>query len=314
VACGAASVGIAGAVEQAAATDIYNGENLGPEVKADSARITSAQDLATAVADNDQAAALAAVTRIVYTPHWHIVRLRVLSSAGRVLADVGGPYVIAPVTGQLTNHGTVVGTYVMSVQDDVGYQKLVTRFTGMPIELYFNGHRLMGRNFPKSEAPAVLPAPGTPLTVNGRARNAVTYTANAFPTGILHVLLAVPRPSATLAAKSCTTVSVNTYGNIAEHIARLYSLPKEYAEYVTTAGGFGPKYIFIRRGSTQLAGTFPNGPSNLPTHGTFPFEGQTFNVFSFSAVPPDRIYLLFNAPALNGDTGASGVTGATGTT
>ena len=39
--------------------------------------------------------------RIVYHPFWHIVRLRVLDASGRVLADFGGPDVIAPVSGTL---------------------------------------------------------------------------------------------------------------------------------------------------------------------------------------------------------------------
>ncbi len=314
VACGAASVSTAGAVEEIAAKDIYDGENVGPEVHADAARITSATDLSTAVANNDQTAVQAAVTRIVFTPHWHIVRLRVLSSSGRLLADVGGPYVIAPVTGQITSHGTVVGTYVMSVQDDVGYEKLVNRFTGMPIELYLGGHRIMGRRFPQNEAPPAPPANGTPMTVNGHASNAISYTANAFPSGALHVLLAVPRPSAALAAKSCTVVSVNTYGSVAEHIASLYPLPSDYTGFITTAGGFGPKFIFVRSGSTQIAGTFPNGPSNLPVSGPYVFNGQTFNVFSFEAVPPARIYLMFSAPAAGGGTGPSGTTGTSGAT
>ena len=72
---------------------------------------------------------------IVYTPHWHIVRLRVMQGT-RVLADVGGPYVIAPVTGTLEQHGRTLGRYVMSVQDDTGYVKLVSRFIGVPVELY----------------------------------------------------------------------------------------------------------------------------------------------------------------------------------
>jgi len=44
-----------------------------------------------------------AVSRIVYHHFWHIVRLRALDTAGRVLADVGGPYVIAPVRGVLSS-------------------------------------------------------------------------------------------------------------------------------------------------------------------------------------------------------------------
>ena len=73
--------------------------------------------------------------RCVYKPHWHIVRLRV-ERGGHVLADVGGPHVTAPVSGMLRAHGRTLGRYVMSVQDDLGYVKLVTRFIGAPIDLY----------------------------------------------------------------------------------------------------------------------------------------------------------------------------------
>ena len=40
---------------------------------------------------------------------------------------VSGPYVIAPVTGSLRSGGKVIGSFVMSVQDDVGFTKLETR-------------------------------------------------------------------------------------------------------------------------------------------------------------------------------------------
>lgn len=311
-ACGAATAATVAAADVQAMYDIYKGENDGPEVHADSARITSAQDLATAVANNDQAAALAAVTRIVYTPHWHIVRLRVLSSSGRLLADVGGPYIIAPVTGSLSYHGTVVGTYVMSVQDDVGYTKLVTRFGGLPIALYLRGKPVVTRHFPASEVPAHIPPNGTRITVNGRASNTVTYTTNAFPSGPLHVLLAIPKTGATLATQTCEVVTDDTLGRVVEHIAALYKLPSAYAPFVMTAGGFGAKYIFVRSGATELAGTFPNGPSNLPVSGSYVFNGVTFQVFSFSPIPPARIYLMFAPPVAGGATGSSGTTGASG--
>jgi hypothetical protein len=314
LACGAATASTVSAADVQAMYDIYKGENDGPEVHADSARITSSQDLLTALANNDQAATLAAVTRIVYTPHWHIVRLRVLSSSGRLLADVGGPYIIAPVTGPLTYHGTVVGTYVMSVQDDVGYEKLVTRFGRLPIALYLKGKLILARDFPTTEVPARDPANGTRITVNDRVSTTVSYTANAFPSGLLHVLLAVPRPGSSLAGRTCEVVTDDTLGRVAEHIAALYQLPADNTEFVMTAGGFGAKFIFIRDGATQVAGTFLNGPSNLPNSGPYVFNGETFQVFSFSPDPPTRIYLMFAPLAGTGATGASGTTGASAST
>ena len=95
------------------------------------------------MSSGNRRAILAAVHSIVYTPHWHIVRLRVFK-AGHVIADVGGPYVIAPVTGVLRQHGRTVGRYVMSVQDDLGYIKLVSRFIGVPVDFYRGRSFVMG--------------------------------------------------------------------------------------------------------------------------------------------------------------------------
>ena len=82
-------------------TDIYRNELAGTEVSFDLEQITGAADLLSAVAGHDRAGALKAVSRIVFHRHWHIVRLRALDASGHLLADVGGPYVIAPVSGVL---------------------------------------------------------------------------------------------------------------------------------------------------------------------------------------------------------------------
>ena len=124
-ACGAATVATVAAVDATVTTDIYRNELAGTKVSFDLAQITSAGDLLSAVA-SPRAATLAAVSRIVSHPAWHIVRLRALDAAGNILADVGGPYVIAPVSGVLWLGGRVVGSFVMSVQDDVGVTKLET--------------------------------------------------------------------------------------------------------------------------------------------------------------------------------------------
>lgn len=315
VACGTATATTVVTDDETAARGIYLGENASAEVTADATHVQNSAALLTAVADNSKSATLAATTRIVITRGWHIVRLRVLSSSGQLLADVGGPYVIAPVTGKLTLHGTIVGSYVMSVQDDIGYERLVTRFTRLPIELYRNGARLMGRHFPPQEVPAKVPPNGTSITVSGHSSLTVAFTANAFPSGTLEVLLAVPKPSVSLANQSCATVNATTYGAIAEHIAARFKLPAQYSSFVMIDNNFGPTLIYVRSGSTQLAGTSAKGPASIPRSGNFAYAGQNWTVFSFVAVAPARIYLLF-APyvAPTSTTGASGVSGTTGTT
>src|SRR5579872_1491129 len=84
--CAGATAGTVAAVDAAVASNIYRNELSGTEVSWDVAHVTGAADLASAVARRDRAAARVAVSRIVFHPHWHIVRLRALDAAGHVLA------------------------------------------------------------------------------------------------------------------------------------------------------------------------------------------------------------------------------------
>ena len=155
--CGTRSAATVASVDTQVAQRIYADELAGRETLADQAHVRQSQALLSALSSGNSSAVAAAVRAIVYTPHWHIVRLRVLR-AGRVLADVGGPYVIAPVTGTLKQRGRTLGRYVMSVQDDTGYVKLLSRFIGVPVELYRGRSPLMGT----AHAPARPPAAGSP--------------------------------------------------------------------------------------------------------------------------------------------------------
>ena len=199
--CGAATLqaveGVAGAVE----LSIYHGELLGNEVIADIAHVTKSAALVRAVASDNYAAATNAVVGIVYN-RWHIVRLRVLDTAGHVLGDVGGPAVIAPVTGPLELNGRVVGSYVMSVQDDLGFAKLELHSVGDPIAIYFRGKLV-------TELGAHLPTPppsGPTLTIGSVTYGVLAETFNAFPTGTLTAVTLVPPPAASLAAQPCIAV------------------------------------------------------------------------------------------------------------
>lgn len=274
---------------------IYGDELSSPRVAQDLGHVTSATDLASAVAGDDAAATVAATTRIVYTPVWHIVRLRVVSSSGRVLADIGGPDVLAPVTGKITYHGAVVGSFVMSVQDDLGYEKLVTRFTALPIELYRGGKPLMGRDFPAAQVPASLPPDGTLINVAGTKAVTLSYPVNAFPSGRVDVLLAVPRANAELALASCAEVNAQAFGAISLHIARLINLVNAPSTYVMLSHEFDPKALtFLRDGANQLGGSedLP-GPANIPDSGSVTYQGETWLVYSFEARRGVRVYVLF---------------------
>jgi hypothetical protein len=293
--CGAGAQAVITAGYQAATHTIYAGELASLEVTDDLEHVTSSKRLASAVAGGDQTAVLAATHKIVYTHHWHIVRLRVLSSDGRVLADVGGPFVLAPVRGQISYHSAVVGRFVMSVQDDLGYEKLVTRFTGLPIELYRNGSPLMGRDFPRREVPPHLPLQGTPIRVNGVPSVPVAYSLHAFPAGTIGVTLAIPRASAALEATACLDVRARTYAVIAVHIAALLNLRTAATAFMTLDGGLDAgNLIFVRQGQTQLASSDDRpGPPSIPLSGRLDYARRSWLVRSFLAAGSVRVYLLF---------------------
>jgi hypothetical protein len=275
------------AVDAAAARRIYSGELHGRELQIDAGHVRHFPALLAALTSGNAAAVRVAVHMIVYTPHWHIVRLRVISH-GRVIADVGGPSIIAPVSGALRSRGRTIGRYVMSVQDDVGYVKLVTRFVGVPIDLYRGGSFLMGTLTP---APS-LGATGTSVTVGGRNYLIHVMTMSAFPAGDLKMALLVPADSASRA--SCADVKVAAWGSIARHLAaRFDPLPPHYQDLVdllrSTTGGLA----YVRSGSRSIAGGA--AAARLPDSGTLTYRGRRWSVYSWQPVPPARIYLLVPA-------------------
>lgn len=286
-ACGAATAQTIAAVDARVAHRIYRGETAGREVHEDLARIAGAAGLIGAVRSDSPIAARAAVHALVYAPHWHIVRLRAIRH-GRVLADVGGPYIIAPVTGTLREHGTKVGSFVTSVQDDVGYVKLVTRFVGVPIDLYREGRPLMGTLSP---APR-LPSDGTLLEADGKSYLVRVQRANAFPNGTLSVALLVPTPTHAQTEESCAAARDAAWGAIVEHVAARYKpLPPRYQALVGTLAGSTGGLAYVRVGATQVAG-LNAGPKRLPMHGSVRYRRRTWQVFSWSPDPPARIYFL----------------------
>jgi hypothetical protein len=198
----------------------------------------------------------------------------------------------------------------MSVQDDLGYEKLVTRFTGLPIELYRNGTPLMGRDIAPRQAPEHLPAQGTPITVSGAKFVTLTYPVLAFPAGQIEVMLAIPAASAALGQASCAEVNAQTYGEISVHVAMLINLRDSAGTYVMLDHEFDPdKLTFVRSGSMQLAGSdgLP-GPAAIPDSGSVSYEGHAWLVYSFLARHSTRVYILFPDTTMGG-TGASGSTG-----
>jgi len=288
VACGPATLATLSSFDAAVANNIDRGELGGSETQVDIGHVTTAPDLLAAVASGNAAATLTAVKRIVYHHFWHIVRLRVLGPSGKLLADFGGPYVIAPVTGTLRLAGNVIGSYVMSVQDDVGFTKLESHAVGDPIAIYVGGRRVteIGADFPLVEPTA------SALALDGVRYGLVTLHYNAFPTGTLDALLAVPQPAIQLQAQSCDAVALAETERVVKRIAsRFHPLAARYANFVETVHSETGALVVVRIGLRAIAGVGP-GPIVLPQSGTVAYQGRTWSVFSFAPTPPARIFVL----------------------
>ena len=137
-----------------------------------------------AIAAGDPAAVRAAIIGFFRDSRFHIVRVRAWKGS-HLITDVGGPFVISPATASIPG----VGRFMLSVQDDTGYIKLIHRFTGADVVLHMNGRTVPGSNL--SPGPAY--APGlTSATYRGHTYRAFGFTAPAFPTGSLQVSLLMP--------------------------------------------------------------------------------------------------------------------------
>ena len=79
----------------------------------------------------------------------------------------------------------------MSVQDDIGYVKLVSRFIGVPVDLYRGHSFLMGTLQP---APSLPPDRSHASSVGRSAYLTRVFAAGSFPAGTLNVALLVPQP------------------------------------------------------------------------------------------------------------------------
>ena len=106
---------------------IYQQEADGAVGHAAVKRIARDRALLAALRGGDPAALRAAALRQLFNPGKHVVRLSIVRG-GRTLTDVGGTFVVAPA--QLALRGALLEA---SMQDVVGYVKLVHRLTGAQI-------------------------------------------------------------------------------------------------------------------------------------------------------------------------------------
>jgi hypothetical protein len=171
VACGASAAQTVDATLGAIATRLYNVEADGAATHRVLRRVATDPGFVAAVAHDDPVALRAAIVRFFRTHSLHVVRIRATTADGRLIGDVGGPFVLAPATTAVTAHGRVIGHVTLSVQDDTGYVKLIQRFTGAAVVMRTATGVVPG----SAAAPATAPA--------------FSFTATAFPQGDLGVAL-----------------------------------------------------------------------------------------------------------------------------
>lgn len=287
--CGPAAAAAATRTVRVGAERIYELELASREVRADRRQVQGYAPLLRALAAGDQAAVLSAVTSLVYS-HTHIVRLRV-TRGNTVVADVGGPYIIAPVSGPLRVGGRTVARYTFSVQDDLGYVKLETRYIGFPLLLRSGAAPIPVEGVIPSGSGSI--PSGGPVDLRGGRYRAVSFSAQAFPSGPLKVTVLVPDPPPSL---SCREVAVYEVGHIAQTMWNRYVLVGASPQlFVKAAGQLTGALTFVRSGSRQIAGSAAPGPGRLPASGSVRYRGVRYGVISFpasSSAGPVRVYEL----------------------
>jgi hypothetical protein len=249
--------------------------------------------LLSALAGGNRAAVGEAVTSLVFS-HTHVVRLRI-SRGGSLLADVGGPLILAPVGGSLRLHGRTVGHYLLSVQDDSGYAKLETRYVGYPL-IMRQGSRRLPVEGTFSPGSTLIPDRG-PVSWQGTRYQAFSFAAQAYPSGALTITMLVPPPDSSSA--SCATIHAAELKRISQRIWRRFmQVGGPISGFVSTTGSLVGALSYVRAGSHQLAGSTRPGPPRLPPAGTVSYQGASYRVFSFAgsaAGAPVRVYELVHA-------------------
>lgn len=171
----------------ATAVRIYRQEQSGAATRAVVSDFENSRSFQEAVASDNPVATRAAIVAF-FEGTLHVVRVRA-TLGEKLVADVGGPHVLAPIRGDVRDrHGRIVGHFLLSVQDDLGYTILAQRFAGVQIFLSQDKQLLLGSVSP---APLSIPKRGEML-YGGLPYYAYSFTAEAFPKGALEVSLLIP--------------------------------------------------------------------------------------------------------------------------
>lgn len=166
---------------------VYNAEHTGPKAQRILAVVASSRAFRTAVLAGDRKATRAAIIGF-FRSHLHIVRVRVMR-AGKLLIDVGGPHVLAPIRGTIYDaRGRVAAHYELAIQDDLGFTLLARAFTGAQTLLRTDSGQAIGTLNP---GPAQIPDRGR-ISYRGVAYQAYSFAGEAFPSGKLRISLLYP--------------------------------------------------------------------------------------------------------------------------
>jgi hypothetical protein len=258
---------------------IYAAELGSAETASDRRQIESYKPLLSALESGERGAIEAAVHSLVYS-HTHIVRLRV-DRGSQLVADVGGPYILAPVAGALRSHGRTIGHFVFSVQDDLGYVKLVTRFIGVPLILRTDSGQVPIEGL-LSPGPATIPDHG-PVSYRGTDYQAYSFRAAAYPSGRLRVSLLAP-VTHSLQTRTCGRIRTDEFAVVAQRLSRRFALsPSSYPPYIRLLNSLTHALVYVRAGSRTLAGSTRSTPPKLPTSGALRWHGVRYEVASFQA-------------------------------
>jgi hypothetical protein len=167
---------------------IYKEEAHSPYVRATLRHIEGDPAFQQAVAARDTHAIRAAIVSF-FAAHIHVVRVRAYgvepSGAQRLLYDLGGPFVLAPVHGVVRSGGRLVGRFSFAIQDDAGYLKLAHRFTGTQVLMRTGSRQVMGTLRP---GPTQVPERG-PIDYRSNHYEVYSFRGTAFPSGPLRISL-----------------------------------------------------------------------------------------------------------------------------
>lgn len=184
VTCGATAADTRAATIGLVGRNLIHAEAQGATARQALRHAASTPAFRRAIASGSAAAVRAAIIGFFRDSRFHIVRVRAWKGS-RLVTDVGGPYVLSPAAATIPG----VGRFMLSVQDDTGFIKLMHRFTGAEVVLHAGARTVPGSNL----FPGPTYAPGlSSVTYRGRPYRAFGFTAPAFPAGRLRVSLLVP--------------------------------------------------------------------------------------------------------------------------